>query len=698
MRKKSLRFISAALAVSMMASTLPVGAFALEVGAGETTAAVSEQKAATPHHLGDGETINDELIAQYGNTYTIGGEETYLKRIKIYTNQDVTIKFINDVNCNIEGTISYILGDHRSFIDAKKVGKLIISNEGNYKFKGRQMGVRFLGVTAPNAIVEVNGGSYSAAAIGTFYFNGCKATLTDVTVDNYQYACVYNDHATVTIDRGSYTSKRGAAISNNSGGTLDLNSVMAVGTGAAVVNGEGHVTINGGRYTNSIVDGDCSYYSAVINDHSSDSEYDSTMTILDGEFETKGKNAAAIVNYTRFGNADHGGLEIKGGTFTASKDGGSGIRMQSGVSRIENATIKGCQYGICCGTPGSDNSQVTIKDVLFEDNTNDVYQDRAKNYIIGEGLYAFDYPLVEIEEGRNEVITAGTDGTFVGDAGVIGGDIKGRQFTTATDSHYQKDLKLVSTDPKYIIDYQKNDDGTEYRYFNTRETDMYYVNPIQATMAAADGTKMRPYSQFAKGDKVTLTAFSNEEGNKKCTGWKVEKIAAEGVTEVQGVVDYDPENPETATLTMPDYDIFVTAEYEEGATVDPGTGDTDYGGDIAAGVVIGGIAAVGAYEVGTGLYRILAMDDVAMPTNRIALAKLLWERAGKPEPESTALYSDISAEDTDAQKAARWAVEQELLNDAEDGKFHPAFPVSKLRVCLTWEKAKQKGLFDKTEA
>ena len=98
--------------------------------------------------------------------------------------------------------------------------------------------------------------------------------------------------------------------------------------------------------------------------------------------------------------------------------------------------------------------------------------------------------------------------------------------------------------------------------------------------------------------------------------------------------------------------------------------------------------------MGTGLYRILAMDDVAMPTNRIALAKLLWERAGKPEPESTALYSDLSAEDTDAQKAARWAVEQGLMDAAEDGKFHPAFPVSKLRVCLTWEKAKQKGLFD----
>ena len=259
-------------------------------------------------------------------------------------------------------------------------------------------------------------------------------------------------------------------------------------------------------------------------------------------------------------------------------------------------------------------------------------------------------------------------------------------------------MKLISVYPDYFIDYQKNEDGTEYRYFAKREDGKNYVNPINATMTA-DGEEKRPYSQFAPGDKVTLTA--NIPEGKQFVDWKVEKIAAEGVEDVSKEVkiDYkDPENPETATLTMPDYDIFVTAEYKEGATVDPGTSDTDYGGDIAAGVVIGGIAAVGAYEVGTGLYRILAMDDVAMPTNRIALAKLLWERAGKPEPESTALYSDISAEDTDAQKAARWAVEQELLNDAEDGKFHPAFPVSKLRVCLTWENAKQKGLFDKTEA
>lgn len=708
MRKKSTRLLSAALAVCMMLSVLPVGAFALEVGAADPAAAVSEQEAATPYHL-DGSKkidIDEDFIKEHGSTYTIGGEETYQYPITIDTNKDVTvtIKFINNVNCHIVGTSADLIAAlryQRSFINAKKVGKLIISNEGNYKFDNPWWGGRFLGVTAPNAIVEVNGGSYSAAGIGTFYFNGCKATLTDVTVDNYQYECVYNDNATVTIDRGSYTAKRGAAISNNSGGTLDLNPVMAVGTGAAVVNEGGNVTINGGRYTNSKVDGDCSYYSAVSNDYLPVYGYDATMTIWDGEFETKGKNAAAIVNSTRDGNDDHGWLEIKGGTFTASKDGGRGIEAQDGVSRIENATIKGCQYGICCGVPGGGTSQVTIKDVLFEDNTNDVYQDRSKHYMTDDGQYTtFVYPLVEIEEGRNEVITAGTDDTFVGNAGVIGGDIKGRQFTTATDSHYQKDLKLVSTDLKYIIDYQKDDDG-EFRYFNTRDTGKYYVNPINATMAVGD-TEKRPYSQFAEGDKVTLTAFSNE-GGKKLTGWKVEKIAApeSEVMPNKGIIEYDSENPETATLTVPNYDVFVTAVYkDEGEIVDPGTGDAAAGniqGALSA-VVVGAAAGVIIYEAGTGIYRVINMPGIPMPSNRIELAELLWEHAGKPEPVSTALYSDIEQGDTDAQKAARWAVEQDLMKDnSEKNTFNPYFPVGKLRTCLTWNAAKEKGLFAKTE-
>ena len=520
-----------------------------------------------------------------------------------------------------------------------------------------------MGVTSPNAIVEVNGGSYSAYAAGTFYFKGCNATLTDVTVDESNI-CVYNDHATVTIDGGSYTTEEEAAIVNRSDGTLDLKNVTAGGTGGAVRNEGGNVTIHSGKYTNSI-----------INEYVPVFRYDTTMTILDGEFETKDENSAAIYSSTRFENVDHGWLEIKGGTFTANKDGSSGIYAKDGVSRIENATIKGCQYGIRFASP-----QVTLKSAEFEDNEIDLCQ-----------VYKDSCPQIQIEDSfdLNKTLTVATvSGSH--------GDPTGRQFTTATDSHYQKDLKLVSTDPKYIIDYQKNDDG-EFRYFNTRETDRYYVNPIHATMTAADGTEKRPYSQFAKGDKVTLTAFSNE-GNKKFTGWKVEKIAApeSEVMPNEGIIEYDdPENPETATLIVPDCDVFVTAEYEE--IVDPGTGDDaadNIQGALSA-VVVGAAAGVIIYEAGTGIYRVINMPGIPMPSNRIELAELLWEHAGKPEPESTALYSDIDEGDTDAQKAAHWAVEQDLMQDnSEKNTFNPHFPVSKLRTCLTWNAAKEKGLFD----
>ncbi len=224
------------------------------------------------------------------------------------------------------------------------------------------------------------------------------------------------------------------------------------------------------------------------------------------------------------------------------------------------------------------------------------------------------------------------------------------------------------------------------------ENIQYQVNAVDCTVTLNDAE----VTTAAKGDVITATPKEQE----KFTGWKMTKTVNGVVTDITADLrDVSQNGLIIAELTMPAADVTIEALFDDVPEPDPNQPvvTDDGSGDIVAGVVIGGIAVVGAYEVGTGLYRITQMDDVAMPTNRLALAKLLWERAGKPEPESTALYSDISAEDTDAQKAARWAVEQELLKDdtnEDEQKFHPAFPVSKLRVCLTWEKAKQKGLFD----
>lgn len=163
----------------------------------------------------------------------------------------------------------------------------------------------------------------------------------------------------------------------------------------------------------------------------------------------------------------------------------------------------------------------------------------------------------------------------------------------------------------------------------------------------------------------------------------------------------DADDPTKVTFIMPDANVEVTATFAEDPIPEPDpVGPSDTGniqGAISA-VVIGAAAGAIIYEAGTGIYRVINMPGIPMPSNRIELAELLWEHAGKPEPVSTALYSDIDEGDTDAQKAARWAVEQDLMkDDADNNKFHPAFPVSKLRTCLTWNAAKEKGLFDKTE-
>lgn len=202
------------------------------------------------------------------------------------------------------------------------------------------------------------------------------------------------------------------------------------------------------------------------------------------------------------------------------------------------------------------------------------------------------------------------------------------------------------------------------------------------------------------GETVHLTAIAPE--GQHFTGWTV-KVGDEEQKADTFLKTPDASDPTKVTFTMPDANVEVTATFADDPIGPDGpdpVGPSDTGniqGAISA-VVVGAAAGAIIYEAGTGIYRVINMPGIPMPSNRIELAELLWEHAGKPEPVSTALYSDIDEGDTDAQKAARWAVEQDLMkDDADNNKFHPAFPVSKLRTCLTWNAAKEKGLFDKTE-
>ena len=143
--------------------------------------------------------------------------------------------------------------------------------------------------------------------------------------------------------------------------------------------------------------------------------------------------------------------------------------------------------------------------------------------------------------------------------------------------------------------------------------------------------------------------------------------------------------------------VDIAAQYRDATIEDDGPG-------VLGTVAIIGTAAVGGAVLGYQAYSLGAefagklMALPYFPSNRSALAMMLWEDAGKPMPESELLYPDVGQEeqDMDLQHAARWAMENELIPDLNDEgtapeemKFFPANPVSKLDVLNAWQKAQE---------
>ena len=181
----------------------------------------------------------------------------------------------------------------------------------------------------------------------------------------------------------------------------------------------------------------------------------------------------------------------------------------------------------------------------------------------------------------------------------------------------------------------------------------------------ADGTKQYPSSELGvpAGTKVYLELNNDyaEDPDFEFKGWQL----AENSTKLDG--DHDLTLKDDSYFTMPHGDVklsLITNSGDQGVDTDTAISSGD---DAGAGVaiVLGGAAIGGAaYLIGTQVYLTSVLPEgAAIPTNRQQLADLLWTAAGKPQPASTALFTDISAEAADSQKAARWCVEQGLLKD-----------------------------------
>lgn len=136
--------------------------------------------------------------------------------------------------------------------------------------------------------------------------------------------------------------------------------------------------------------------------------------------------------------------------------------------------------------------------------------------------------------------------------------------------------------------------------------------------------------------------------------------------------------------------VLVTEEPSTPPPHDPGELDPAFSSGAAALGIVLGTAGLGyaTYVYGSSLYLHYALPGGFIPSTRQELANVLWTTAGKPDPVSTALYTDIPADNIEQQKAARWCAEQGLLSD-HGATFGPDTKVTNARIIRAWNSLKK---------
>ena len=222
------------------------------------------------------------------------------------------------------------------------------------------------------------------------------------------------------------------------------------------------------------------------------------------------------------------------------------------------------------------------------------------------------------------------------------------------------------------------------------------------TVPGKDGADPEDITEIVKKNANEDGSFNVPEGATVSVAFDKDAFADSGLKfghwDITGLDDPNAyQNKESFDFEMPAKGVTLKAMTQDASIEDD---EPDIVGPIVIGttVVVGGaVLGYQAYSLGAEFAgKLMALPY--FPSNRSALAMMLWEDAGKPMPESELLYPDVGQEerDMDLQHAARWAMENELIPDLNDEgtapeemKFFPANPVSKLDVLNAWQKAQE---------
>lgn len=606
-----------------------------------------------------------ETIPFEGTTITKGGNYE-IPEGKYAGNITVNLTDTSEpVNIAIKGGITYNGTQQVMFINVKNADEETITNDG-HEVNCKPSDAHFLDVSSGN--VTVNGGTYVTATRNVVMAYAGTTTLNDMTTETSGYAVTSSGSAKVVVNRGEHTHSNTNQDRANfwifNGGHMTLNDVNAISEEAVILNSTGTVDVNGGDFKTT------GTKSCFVNNSANLTINKGSTT--EGNFVSEGAscinnswgqvriNGGSFTTDAGIAVKNCGGLRLNGGTVEAPNGTAIDISGESGDVQLNGGTIRNSVTGVRVADAGD--SEIDLKAVTFENNTDDISLGKDQQINIKKSF-------------------AGTAKIRVDDPA------RGRQITTDNeDLSYQKKLKLFSMNPGYIIGYKRGDDGKEYRYLADANGNIVTAENAKATADLGAGEQeLDTATVVPENTLVTVTANLPEgaEGA-EFLGWSA--VRDDGK-------ELDLGDDQTAHFKMPGCNVTVEALYQGGNVdpVNPGGGGSDVVAGIAA-VALTGAAVWGIYETGTGIYRVLNMPGVPMPSNRAGLATLIWEKAGCPEPQTVKSFSDIDDADLHLRQAASWMEEQGLMDDVKENEFRPYRYVTKLQTCLVWDKAKEKSL------
>ena len=374
--------------------------------------------------------------------------------------------------------------------------------------------------------------------------------------------------------------------------------------------------------------GDVNNYKT-ISDGTFQGEVGNDGTISGGTFQSELYNfRGTISNGTFQGILRNDSGTISGGTFENTVE----VSAASGT----DATIEGGTFKKSMTLKNSDGAPIIISNGLF--NGEVVAEECYAPLSISGGLFTKDVDVSDTDPSKLSI----TGGYFVNEPALPQGS--NIAFTTVSDQSCRAFHVPV------------NDDWSESGY-----NKLYVPNESSEqpnTITVKTNTKLLYY--LADGERVNVDGRDSDS--------YIYEIPVRGYEKI----------------------VLVTEEPSAPPTDDPGELDPAFSSGAAALGVVLGTAGLGyiTYAHISSLYLYYTLPGGFIPSTRQELANVLWTTAGKPDPVSTALYTDIPADNIEQQKAARWCVEQGLLSD-HGATFGPDTTVTNARIIRAWNSLKK---------